>query len=86
MEIIRVKNRLNQGTKDILINIRYRNQILVEMQLSIDGDKSNFIECSEKANHFLYELERANFGPIAEICNVWLHSSPQSAVLKKAFD
>jgi hypothetical protein len=43
MEIIRVKNRLNQGTKDILINIRYRNQILVEMQLSIDGDKSNFI-------------------------------------------
>ena len=43
MEIIRVKNRLNQGTKDILINIRYRNQILVEMQLSIDGDKSYFI-------------------------------------------
>lgn len=43
MDIIRVKNRLNQGTKDILINIRYRNQILVEMQLSIDGDKSNFI-------------------------------------------
>lgn len=55
------------------------------MQLSIDGDKSNFIQCSDKSNHFLYELERASFGAISEMCNVFLNTSPQSTILKKAF-
>jgi len=54
MEMVRVKNRLSQGTKDILINFRYRNSITAEMQLSVDEDKSNFIKCSDKANHFIY--------------------------------
>ena len=54
LEIIRVKNRLSQGTKDILINFRFKNMLTAEMQLSVDEDKSNFIKCSDKANHFIY--------------------------------
>lgn len=54
LEIVRVKNRLNEGTKDILINFRFHQKLLVEMQLSIDEETSNFIKCSDKANHFIY--------------------------------
>lgn len=35
MRIIRVKNRLNKGNKDILMNLLYRNEIIVEIQLAI---------------------------------------------------
>jgi hypothetical protein len=35
MKIIRVKNRLDKGNKDILVNIMYRNIVLIEMQLVI---------------------------------------------------
>ena len=45
---------------------------MVEMQLVIKSDKSKFIECSYNFNHYLYELKRAQFGPIMEMCNVWI--------------
>ena len=59
MEIIRVKNRLNSGTKDILVNILFKKKIVVEIQLGIHTDQSNFIKLSDKFNHFLYELVRS---------------------------
>ena len=59
-------------TKDILINLLYRNEIVVEMQLAVKSQKSKFIEHSDKFNHFIYELERAEFGPMMELCNIWM--------------
>ena len=53
-KIVTVRNRLSGVTKDILINILYRNKIVIEMQLGIKTDKSRFIECSDKMNHFIY--------------------------------
>ncbi len=41
------------------------------MQLARKSDKSKFIECSNNLNHYLYELKRAEFGPIAEMCSIW---------------
>ena len=34
-KILRVKNRLSKGNKDILLNLLYKNKILVEIQLAI---------------------------------------------------
>ena len=71
-KIVTVRNRLSSVTKDILVNILYRNKIVIEMQLGIKTDKSRFIECSDKMNHFIYELQRGIFGPLVELSNVWM--------------
>jgi hypothetical protein len=57
------------------MNILYKNKIIVEMQLAIKQDKSKFIESSNKFNHYLYELKRAKFGPIMEMCSIWMSQS-----------
>lgn len=64
-KIVRIKNRLEKGTKDILINILYRKSVLVEIQLAVSTNRSKFIDFSNKFNHVLYELKRAEFGPIS---------------------
>ena len=63
LRIVRVKNRLRRGTKDILVNLVYRNVLLVEMQIAVNSSKSNFLDCSDKFNHYIYELQRSKFGP-----------------------
>ncbi len=78
IKIIRVKNRLNKGNKDILLNLFYKEELVVEMQLAIKSDKSKFIECSYNFNHYLYELKRAQFGPIMEMCNIWINKDLKS--------
>lgn len=35
LKIIRVKNRLKSGTNDLLINVRYNNNFLAEIQLKV---------------------------------------------------
>ena len=70
-------------TKDILINILYRNKIVIEMQLGIKTDKSRFIECSDKMNHFIYELQRGIFGPLVELSNVWMAEDQRADFYQK---
>lgn len=74
MKIVRVKDRLEKGTKDILINILYKNTLLIEMQLAVTTNRTKFIDFSNKYNHVLYELKRAEFGPISEMCNIWINN------------
>lgn len=38
MKIVRIKDRLELGTKDILINVRLMNKILCEIQLAINDE------------------------------------------------
>ena len=78
MKIVRLKNRLDKGTKDILMNLLYRGEMLVEMQLAINVDKSRFLDCSTKFNHYIYELQRAKFGPISELCSIWINKDSRS--------
>lgn len=52
--------------------------MVVEMQLTIKSEKSNFIECSNKFNHYLYELKRAKFGPLTEMCCIWVNQDLRS--------
>ena len=48
------------------------------MQLAVNSDKSKFIECSDKFNHFIYELKRSMLGPMNELCNIWMQSDPRA--------
>jgi hypothetical protein len=82
-KIIRIKNRLEKGTHDIMINARFNNAINCEVQISVNTSQSDFMRCSNKINHFIYELERANFGPIMEICSVWRHCETKADIFAK---
>ena len=62
LKIVKIKNKLDTETRNILINLMYRQKLLVEIQLGIDDKKSKFLECSNEFNHFVYELQRAKFG------------------------
>jgi hypothetical protein len=78
-KIIRIKNRLKQGTNDIMINAKFNKLIHCEIQLAVHASQSEFMRCSNKINHFIYELERAQFGPVMEMCSVWRHCDPRAA-------
>lgn len=54
MKIVRLKNRLDQETKDILLNLVYKKKFLIEIQLSIKSENSKFIENSNKFCHYIY--------------------------------
>ena len=58
-KVLRIKNRLSEGTKDILINLTYRKEAIVEIQLQVDEAKSKFIIHSSGFKHYLYELSRS---------------------------
>ena len=60
LRIVSVRNRLTYITKDILINLMYKEEIVIEMQLGVKIE-SKFIENSDKMNHLIYELQRGIF-------------------------
>lgn len=68
-KIMRVKDRLNQGTRDVLINawISKKNGtgIICEIQLAVITNIDKKQELLDQFNHFLYELKRSKLGPIS---------------------
>ena len=93
VEMVRVKNRLNEGTQDLLLNFVYCAQVedkriveepcffICEMQLALSTANE---EVTDHFNHFLYELFRAPYGMIAEL-GIMLYSldSRMSFITKK---
>ena len=80
-EVIRVKNKLNESTRDILINLKLKNSFLIcEVQLSLgeSGDEVNDHFC-----HYLYELSRSSFGVLFECANQIWGLDPRMAYIKK---
>lgn len=58
-EIIRVKNKLNESTRDILINFKHRDSFLIcEMQLALGDSKD---DVNDHFSHYLYEMRRSAF-------------------------
>ena len=71
MKIVRVKNRLRRETNDILINVKFNNILLCEIQLQvINKSASKFAKCSNLFCHYIYEMKRSIFGPISELCSI----------------
>jgi hypothetical protein len=66
-----------------MINAKFNNLMNCEIQLAVNTTHSDFMHCSNKINHFIYELERAQFGPIMEICSVWKNCEKKSGIYGK---
>ena len=72
MKLIKVKDRLNTPNKDISLNFMFMDKVVCELQLVTgvvgpkEKDKKTKSSFYNNFNHLLYELERAEFGPIAE--------------------
>jgi len=62
--IIRIKDRLANGTRDILINAQISRGIPCEIQLAVASNMEKKQEMLDQYNHFLYELKRAKLGSI----------------------
>ena len=62
-----------------MINAKFNNLINCEIQIAVNTSQSKFMRCSNKINHFIYELERAQFGPIMEMCSVWRNCDNKKA-------
>lgn len=56
------------------------------MQLAIKSDKTKEIEDSNSFNHFFYEMKRAEFGPISEMCKIWMTYDPLGQFYQKKFE
>lgn len=69
--IVRIKDRLNQGTRDIMINALINKGIPCEIQLSVTSNTDKKQELLDHYNHFLYELKRSKLGPITENVSIW---------------
>lgn len=66
-----MKDRLNQGTRDIMINAQYGGGLVWEIQLAVTSNVDKKQDMLDKYNHFLYELKRAKLGPISECVSIW---------------
>lgn len=53
--VFRCKNKLNQALQLVHINVNFSEKIIGEIQMRIGSKPKNY-----NANHFLYELERAD--------------------------
>jgi hypothetical protein len=64
-ELVRIKNKLDEPSNNIMINYLFMGKVQCELQLSIQeskGKEKNYYTFS----HFVYELTRGKFGSIAE--------------------
>lgn len=66
--------------------MRVNNCYLAEVQLAITTGKSKFIKNSNYFSHYLYELQRAQFGPINEMCNIWVNKDNRSKIYRTIFE
>ena len=64
-KIIRTKDLLSHGTRDILINAQLGKGLVCEIQLAVISNIDKKQELLDQYNHFLYELKRAKLGPLS---------------------
>lgn len=62
--IVRIKDRLHLGTRDIMINAQINKGLVCEIQISVTSQSDKKQELLDSYNHFLYELKRSNLGPL----------------------
>ena len=70
-KIVRVKDRLEQGTRDIMINGQVNRGLVCEIQLSVTNSSDKKQNLLDNYNHFLYELKRAELGAVTENVSIW---------------
>lgn len=91
ISIVRFKDRLSQGSRDILINLQIGKSPLSQLQLSVTNQVQQKQDLLDKYNHFLYELKRATMlGPLVENVSIWTSLQQKSTyfdeVVRKKFE
>ena len=71
------------STRDILLNIKFNDRIMCEIQLSISDEIHQKKKMYNKFTHYLYELKRSFLGPLMECSCVWAHLDQRSQEFKK---
>lgn len=70
-KVVRIKDRLSLGTRDIMINAQINRGLVCEIQLSVTSHSDKKQELLDSYNHFLYELKRSELGSIIENVSIW---------------
>jgi hypothetical protein len=70
--IFRVKNRINQSTRDLFINLKFKTEY-TEIQLALDYDDHSY-----EFQHKLYELTREKLGIAYSCFTFMLNDSSES--------
>jgi hypothetical protein len=73
---VKIKNRLEDKSNDILINLFFKERILCEIQLGIFKEVNDKEKLYSEFNHFLYELIRSEFGVLSALGNVVAQYDP----------
>ena len=81
-KIVRIKDRLNQGTRDIMVNIIFKGIFLCEIQLAIQQYVQNKQQSYDSFSHFLYEMRRSRLGPIMESACTWSQFDQRVKIFK----
>jgi hypothetical protein len=67
LQIVRIKNRMNTGNQDFLVNFKMKDcGVLCEVQVGFKTKEDEKAKFLDHFNHFLYELARSEYGPLAE--------------------
>lgn len=81
LEVIRVKNKLNETTRDILINFKIRDSFMIgEMQLALGDSKD---DVNDHFCHFLYELQRGGYPVLMEAANMIVNNDSRVGYFNK---
>jgi hypothetical protein len=66
-KVVRIKDRLNTGNQDFLVNLKMKDcGVLCEVQVGFKTQADEKMVFLDHFNHFLYELARSEYGPLAE--------------------
>ena len=76
LRIVKIQNRLDGKSNDILINFLFRDTIICELQLAIFKETNHKEHLYSQFNHFLYELKRCSFGVISALSNAIAQHDP----------
>ena len=83
-KLVRIKNKLDESANNIMINYLFMDQVVCELQLSIQeskGKEKNYHTFS----HFVYELTRGKFGPISDCAIMISQLDPMISACKYTY-
>jgi hypothetical protein len=67
LQIVRIKNRIMTGNQDFLVNVKMKDcGVICEVQVGFKTKENEKAKFLDHFNHFLYELARSEYGPLAE--------------------
>ena len=83
LKISRIKNRLETENNDILINFFFGNKAECELQLSVLSLEKKQEQNNSKFSHLIYEIVRAELGPLSELATIMVQYDPLAQYYSK---